>query len=207
MTRGLIFDFDGVLADSFQPLYSLIRAGFQSVGLSLTENQYRDLFCDNVHAGYKALITDPKKYEDFIAFRKNHFAKYYAKAKLFPAVPDFLSTIKDSYFLAVVSSGQSESITSLLKTSGLLTYFSMIEAAQESSKRLMIEKIINSSGLAPSQFALVSDTSGDLTLSKSLGLKTIGVTWGFHGPDILAAVAPDHLVGSFEALRLILLTQ
>lgn len=205
MTKGLIFDFDGVLADSFRPLYSLIRAGFQSVGLSLTENQYRDLFCDNVHAGYKALITDPKKYKDFIAFRKNHFAKYYAGVKLFPAVPNFLSTIKDSYFLAIASSDQFESITSLLNTSGLLTYFSMIEATQESSKRLMIEKIINSSGLSASQFALVSDTSGDLTLSKSLGLKTIGVTWGFHGPDILAAVAPDHLVDSFEILRLVLI--
>ena len=58
----IIFDFDGVLADSFDSFFPLLRDAAKSVGFSLTKKQYRDFFLGNVHQGLRNFIKDNNKY-------------------------------------------------------------------------------------------------------------------------------------------------
>ncbi len=76
--KGLIiFDFDGVLADSFNTFYPLLRDAMKDAGLSLTPDQYRNLFMGNVHQGIKEFVGDDKKYRTAMEFRNSNYDKYY----------------------------------------------------------------------------------------------------------------------------------
>ena len=77
MFKVIVFDFDGVLADSFDYFYSLIRDGMKHVGFSFTKKQYRDLFIGNVHQGFRNFINNDQKYLAFSEFRKTNYDRNY----------------------------------------------------------------------------------------------------------------------------------
>ena len=60
--RLLIFDFDGVLADSFNCFYPMNKDAMASIGILLSEEEYRNLFLENIHQSFKDLISNNEKY-------------------------------------------------------------------------------------------------------------------------------------------------
>ncbi|MDP3792411.1 MAG: HAD family hydrolase [bacterium] len=207
MRKGIkliIFDFDGVLADSFDTFYPLIRDAMSHAGLSLTQNQYRDFFIGNVHQGFKDFINNKKKYLAFSEFRKTNYDKYYydgnGKVKLFPGAIEFLRKIGKGYILTVASSGKEDNIKNLLEKNGVKKLFSLILANTANSKEGMIQEILYKFKAIPEETIMVTDTVGDLKVAKKVGLKTAAATWGFHSAKKLKLEKPDYLANSFKML-------
>lgn len=204
----IIFDFDGVLADTFDTFYMLIRDGLKSVDISLTPNQYRNLFIGNVHQGFKDFIRNNKKYELFTKFRTSNYDKYYyskyRKVKLFPEAKTFLKKISKNYILTIASSGRKNNIKNLLEEKGLDNFFGLILANSSHSKEGMIKEILNKYQARPRQTFFITDTVGDIKVAKKVGLKTISVTWGFHNKKSIMTAKPDHIASDFKRLESIL---
>lgn len=200
----IIFDFDGVLADSFDTFYPLIRDAMKHIGLLLTPGQYRDFFIGNVHQGFKDFIKNENKYAAFLEFRSSNYDKYYYderhKAKLFPETLNFLRKIGKNYILTIASSGRTNNIIGLLKQSGIRNLFSLIIADSANSKAGIIKEILDKFDAKSKETIMVTDTAGDLTAAKKMGLKTAAVTWGFHSAKILKSKKPDYLANSFKML-------
>ena len=136
----LIFDFDGVIADSFNCFYPMIRDGMASVGISISKKEYKNLFLGNVHEGFKKFIkNDKKKYEMFSNYRKTHISDYY-KSSIFPDAINFLKTVKkNGYKTAICSSGQKEIVLKTLNINKIKNCFDMILATGEYTKENMIK--------------------------------------------------------------------
>lgn len=198
--KALIFDFDGVLADSFDAFYQLIRASFSSVDLELTEDQYRDFFLGNVHSAFRKMIPEDDHYQKFLEFRHQHFDQYYFTVKLFPEVPEFVKKIPGRHLLLIASSGKLEHIIRLLSAAGIRDNFRVISANEQPSKETTILEILDQLQVYPNEAAFISDTVGDLKLGQRLGLKAIAVGWGFHGSETLKSVKPDFLAVNFNEL-------
>lgn len=200
----IIFDFDGVLADSFDTFYPLIKDSMKHIGLSLTPNQYRGFFTGSVHQGFKDFINDNQKYLIFSEFRKvNYDRNYYNKeggVKLFSEAPAFLKKIGKKYILTIASSGKQENIKNLLKEKRVDNFFSMILADSNYSKNKMIKEILSTFQVQPSETIMITDTIGDILIAKKFGLQTIGVTWGFHSIKTLKFAKPDHIANNFKIL-------
>ncbi len=200
----IIFDFDGVLADSFDTFYPLIRDGMSHVGLSLSPSQYRDFFIGNVHQGFKDFIKNENKHASFLKFRSSNYDKYYYdkrhKAKFFPEVLNFLKKINKTNILTIASSGRQKNVISLLKKNHVRNLFPLVIANGSINKSGMIKKILNKFNKKAEESVMVTDTVGDLKVAKKMGLKTIAVTWGFHSAKILKSEKPDYLVNNFEML-------
>ena len=190
----LIFDFDGVLADSFDVFYHLLRDSMNEIGLPLTQDQYRSFFIGNVHQSVKDYINDERKYFLFMKFRNDNYDKYYFdknnKVTFFPGAAEFLKKIGNRHILTIASSGRQKNIMEL---------FSMILATSDTTKENMIGEILNKFD-PESSCAMITDTVGDVKIAKELGLKTIAVTWGFHSEQLLQEVRPDHMANNFEHL-------
>ena len=82
MSKVVIFDFDGVLADSFHVLYHLNAFALQRVGLSLTESGYRWMFTGNIHERLRLLIGDKSKWQKCREIKERYFDDYYSRVKL-----------------------------------------------------------------------------------------------------------------------------
>src|SRR3990167_5917197 len=200
----IIFDFDGVLADSFDYFYSLIRDGMKHIGLSFTKEQYRELFVGNVHQGFKDFINNDQKYLAFSEFRKANYGKYYYDegkgVKLFSEAPTFIKKIGKKYILTIASSGKQENIRNLLRKGGVENSFDLILADSSHSKERMIKEILNKYQAGPGQTLFITDTVGDIKVAKECGLKTIAATWGFHSKQALQKAHPDHIATDFNYL-------
>lgn len=208
-TRIIIFDFDGVLADSLNTFYPLIRDGMMKVGLSLTLKQYRNFFIGNVHQSFKDFINDKEKYASFIEFRKTNYNKYYYDknigVKLYPGVLDLIKKASEKYVLAVASSGKKENIDELLKKNGMKNRFGLILADSAYTKKDMIKKILDTFMAKPREAIMITDTVGDILTAKKMGLKTIAVTWGFHSKKLLNSTKPNDIVQSITKLKKLIL--
>ena len=198
--KALIFDFDGVLADSFDAFYQLIQASFSSVGLKLTENQYRDFLLGNVHSAFRKMILEDEYYQEFLEFRRQHFDQYYSTVKLFPEVSEFVKKVFGKCPLAIASSGKPEHIVRLLLAAGIRDNFKAISANEQLSKEAMILEMLDQLQVHPNEAAFISDTVGDLKLARRLDLQAIAVSWGFHGAETLKSVKPDFLAADFNKL-------
>lgn len=204
----IIFDFDGVLADSFETFYPLVKDGMEKIGLEITPEKYRSLFADNVHKGFKVLIKDVGKLNRFLSFRKINYNRYYydpeLRAKLFPEAAKSVKKISKKYRLAIASSGKKKNIKSLLKEGGIDKLFGLTLADSNHSKDKMIRKILAKFNAKPEHTLFITDTVGDIKIAKKMGLKTLAVTWGFHFPKILKKSRPDHMAYSFPQILKIL---
>lgn len=200
----LIFDFDGVLADSFDYFYSLISASMKHVGFSLTLNQYRNFFMGNVHQEFKDFINNDRKYAIFSEFRKNNYDRlYYDKnkgVKLFPEVSEFIKKIKNQHILTIASSGKQDNIVNLLEEKKVKQFFGLILANSAYTKEGMINEIVNKFQFKPADTLMITDTVGDIEVAKENGLKTIAVTWGFHSDVWLKKSKPDFIANNLDEL-------
>lgn len=203
----LIFDFDGVIADSFGCFYPMIRDGMASVGISISEEEYRNLFLQNVHRGFKDFINDDTKYRKFLDYRKKHYTDYY-KPDIFHGAAGFLKKIRENnYKTAICSSGQREVVLKTLNINKIKKCFDMILVTNEYTKENMIKEILGKFKVKPKETIMITDTIGDIKIAKKMGLKNIAVTWGFHSKKILKSAKPDFMADTFEELIPRLLSQ
>lgn len=198
----VIFDFDGVLADSFETFYPFMADMFGKINIPLSRKDYRELFNENVHLGFKKLIGNEDKYELFQKLRKANYDRYYKKnkPKLFSGVKGVLKQLDKNYILAIASSGKRSNIIGLLKKNNIQKHFSLVLATDEHSKENMIRIILEKYCADPKETIMITDTAGDIKIAKKLGLKTIAVGWGFHGPKILKGSKPFKFVGDIKKL-------
>ncbi len=204
MIKTIVFDFDGVLVDSFRTFYPLIRDSMNHAGFKLTQGQYRNFFVGNVHEGFKNYINDNKKHLSFSKFRKDNYDKYYygtTGVKFFSGTVEFLKKVSKNYSLTIASSGKQENVMNLLEKNGVKKLFSLILASSDFSKEDMLREVLNKFQVQPSEVVMITDTVGDVLVAKKVGLKTIAVTWGFHSLKVLEKSNPDFIVGNFKELQ------
>jgi|SRR3989344_3509812 len=200
----LIFDFDGVIADSFSCFYPMIRGGMNSVGISISENEYRNLFLGNVHQGFKNFINNDEKYKRFSEYRKEHYLDYYEPKIFKGAVNLFKRSGEKGYTMAIASSGRKDNVLKTLRVNNIGKFFNIVLATNEYSKDEMIKKILNKFKAGAKETIMITDTVGDIKVAKEMGLKTIAVTWGFHSAKMLKSAKPDYIANSFSGLTSII---
>ena len=195
----IILDFDGVLTDSFECCFSLIKASMKHIGLSLTRGQYRNFFIENVHQGFRDFINDEDKYSSFAKFRAENFDKYY-NPSLFPGVGEILKKLNKDYVLAIASSGKKSVIVNLLKRNKIFNLFDMVLVTAENTKENMLREILQKNKASPCQTLMITDTIGDLKIAKKNNLRTAALSWGFHSEKLLKQAKPDYLAKSLKML-------
>ena len=67
--KVIIFDFDGVIADTYEMTVSI----FQRLNDSITEKQFQDHFRGNVFDGSSALVLDKSMQLEFFRIQKEEF--------------------------------------------------------------------------------------------------------------------------------------
>jgi HAD superfamily hydrolase (TIGR01549 family) len=202
--KVIIFDFDGVLVDSFRPFYRLNRDAMAAVGISLTEHQYRDLYTGNVHRGFDSFIGDADKLTKFVDFKTKGGDAYRSAIDFFPGAIDFIRALDTNLRLGIVSAGKQEFIESILIREKIRDCFYYISGSQNHTKADAIREALAKARSQPKVAYMITDTSGDILAAKEVGLATIAVTWGFHSVNQLNLAGPDFVANNFSKLKKIL---
>ena len=209
--RLAVFDCDGTLVDSQHTIYAAVRAAFDAYGLAPPERSRARGVIGLPLAEAMAALVPPDTAIDpglLIARYKEAFAtvrtKLDVEEPLFPGALAALEILEADGFLLGVATGKGRrGLEATLIRHGLLDRFVTIQTGDTGPGKPhpdMLLRAMAETGVKPAACVMIGDTTFDVGMARAARVKALGVAWGYHGMDELAAAGPDAIVESFAAL-------
>ena len=215
----VVFDCDGTLVDSQHAIVATMSAAFEAaglpspaagdvrrvVGLSLESAVARLLEAVGAAAGARGLERRAQEVAElyrraFLALRSD--ADYHEP--LFPGAKDTLAGLQALEVLLGIATGKGRrGLLATLESHGLADYFVTLQTADSAPGKPhpgMLEQAMAETGSARHDTVLVGDTVFDIEMARSAGVTAIGVSWGYHEAEELAAAGAHRVIDSFSEL-------
>ena len=211
--RLVIFDVDGTLIDSQAHILAAMDAAFAAhdlpappradtlsiVGLSLPVVLAR--LAPDLPQHHATLVTAYK--EAFARLRLSPDGA--ALSPLFPgarAALDHLAA-QDHTLLAIATGKSRRGLDHIIELHGFGPLFQSMQVADDHPSKphpSMIYACLRDTGVDPRRAVILGDTTFDIEMGRAAGIRTIGVTWGYHPATALTRAGADALIDSFAAL-------
>ncbi|MEW6719260.1 MAG: HAD family phosphatase [Thermodesulfobacteriota bacterium] len=217
--EAVIFDFDGVIADTERLHFDLFGKALEPEGISFTWEEYvaHYMGCNDRDAFRKAFLRNGRELEDGRLSRMIH-----AKSRLFQdavrqgvsSYPGAIETIRSLNAsripLAICSGALRADIDPILSAFGIACCFTAVVSADSVRKGkpdpegyiLAFRELTRSRGskVASAGACLaVEDTPDGVTAARRAGLAVLAVANNYSAEALARA---DHVVGSLEELRI-----
>jgi len=197
----LLFDFDGVLVDSLDVYEKTVTDCLQEIGQPLTRGreEFLELFEGNFYESLVQKEVDLKKFTDASVHILAEID--YAEMRPFDSVRPVLRELAKNHPMVVISSNDTPTIQEALRLYDFNGIFQDILGSDFMlSKKDKILYVIKKYNVTLQDIYYIGDTTGDIKEGKQAGVKTIGVTWGWHSKEKMAAALPDYLFDKPEDL-------
>lgn len=196
----VLFDFDGVIADSY-------AVGLQAILISdpsMTEEAWMSMFNGNTNNWKKEVNKE-------IAERKEKlFFDIYTplminSAKPFPGIKKVIIELSRFYKLIIISSNITSPIKEFLEKFEMDKYFDEIMGNDVHNSKVEKNRMVfKKHKVDPSECIFITDTLGDINEANHAGIKSIGVAWGFQKKENLLKGNPLQIAEKPEELCLII---
>jgi phosphoglycolate phosphatase len=182
----IIFDFDGVLVDSFQFLKNTYKriGNVLHIKLGESDEYFRELFELDWMETYKKLnilAKDKINISEFIYHIESN--KHKKTLKPYDGIPELLKKLSQKYKLAIVSNSYKEGMITVLERYDVLKYFEIIFDANDGQIKPhpdLLLKCLNHFNIKSNEAFFIGDMDGDIVAGRAAGIKTIAVTYGYH---------------------------
>ena len=193
----IIFDFDGTIADTFEPLITIIQRLSQELGYKSVSPEDIDLF--------RSLTTREIIYQAGVSIWKLPFILRKIKKelnkdiKLVRPVQGMKEALLDlkgqGNELGIITSNSQENVELFLENNQLDTIFSFIcSGTTIFGKNKVINRVLTQKNINLSDVIYVGDETRDIEAAKKSNIQVIAVSWGFNSKEILSNQNPDYLI-------------
>ena len=209
--RLVVFDCDGTLVDSQHAIVACMTAAYAAeglpppdaaavrrvIGLPLLECMMR-LSPDHAAAGHARLTEAYKEAFFTLRQRPDHHEP------LFDGALDALDRLEVEGFLLGIATGKAmRGLLAVLERHNLAKRFVTLQTGDMGPGKpnpAMLERAIAETGVAAHEVAMVGDTSFDMLMARSAGVRGIGVSWGYHPPAELRSAGAHSIIEYFDEL-------
>jgi len=196
MEKIVMFDFDGVIADSLQQVRTFVNKHCEKVGLCWFTKRvnFTNLFDGNFYEQAVKFGFPESKIDGFISDYLHEFNSEIDTIKIFPEMKDAIAKIAETSQVYVITSSITSVVRGKIESEEILNVREVIGADLEKSKVKKIERV---KLLHPAaEYYYIGDTTGDISEAKKAKVKSIAVTWGYHTRKKLLRVKPDFIADS-----------
>ena len=196
MTKVIIFDFDGTLADTIDILLSITNRLSAEYGFkSATKEELAQLSNLNSWQILQYSGISLFKFPLLIRRLKAELHSEVRHIDLFPGIKEVLLELKKRGFqLGIITSNSRENVLGTLEKNGLQDTFTFIYSGSTFGKHKVINKWLRIENIHTEKVVYVGDEIRDIDAAKKTGIKVIAVGWGFNSPQALAAQNPNFLI-------------
>jgi beta-phosphoglucomutase len=192
----IVFDFDGVLADTERLHLTAFQRVFSRRGWKLDETAYFDRYLGYDDRGLVIAFNDDQALElaagdvDVLVGEKGEvFGGFMAAGDvLFPGARECVERLAPHFKLGIASGALRAEIVGILQAGGLSRFFPVIVSANDvSACKPSPEPYLTAAqqlGVIPSSCVAVEDSIPGLAAARTAGMRTIGIT----------TTSPGHLL-------------
>ncbi len=190
--HSVIFDFDGVIADSFDAAYLSAKAICKTL---VSEDHYRELFSRNIYESMDdpGAHTKDCNHELFYDFLPDHMTKL---AKPYDGIHDSMDLLSQNFNLHIVTSNATKVVTDFIQKYDFAGMFGEILGYEVSKSKVEKMKILRKLHGVQQNALFVTDTVGDIKEAAKIGHPSVAVTWGYCDEPVLLEAAPNYIARS-----------
>lgn len=210
--RLVVFDVDGTLVDSQGDIVSSMTAAFEAVALPVPE---RATMLSVVGLSLEVIMpmlapdAGAKNHAVLVQAYKDSYMSARAQAGAAVSSPlyegaraclDQLNAQAD-LLLGVATGKSKRGLDKLIEGHGFDGLFVTEQVADFHPSKphpSMLLAAMAEAGVDAHNAVMIGDTSFDMQMAQSAGMRSIGVTWGYHPPDRLTQAT--HLASSFAQI-------
>jgi len=210
LIRGIIFDFDGTLIDSYEAIAESLNHVRQSYGLDpVGLDEVKNL----VGHGLEQLIqtsVGPDRIEEGVQrFRQCYAGICEQKTRILPQVKDTLEELdRRGYQMAIATNKPSYFARDILRSLEMEHLFAEVLGPNDVERPKpdpeMLEIIMMRVGLSPEEVVYVGDMLLDIEVAQRAGVAVYAVPTGSATREALLAGRPDRLLHRFSDLLTVL---
>ena len=194
----ILFDFDGVIADSFDIAFEVNKIIDPKI---VSEKDYRKLFDGNIVEW--AIKSTPK--EELERLDREFWKRYIPqmkKVKIFTGMKKVIAELAKTYTLLIISSTIISPIRDFLKRNNIYSYFDNIVGSNfiDANKTERMKMVFKKYGVGLKDCLFITDTLGDIKEAGSLSVQSVGVNWGFQEKENLLKGKPFSIAEKPEEL-------
>jgi phosphoglycolate phosphatase len=199
----ILFDFDGVLADTLDDLLKFSQEICDDLGIQhqvVKEDISTLQAMSFANLGRQVKVPEPMV-EEFVRLSLEKVANKKKPPRIFSGLADVVKDLSAKHVLGIVTTNSSANVKAFLIEHGLEDCFRAIYALDMPGSKT--EKIL----LAQNQFAangeaifMIGDSASDIRSAIEASAKSIGVSWGHQSVEMLMQAKADFIVYSPKEL-------
>lgn len=207
LTRAVIFDLDGTVADTLEDLKNSVN---YAVGLLGVAPYDRDTVRSFIGSGAANLIrralpagTDEETAQSILReFRAHYMAHVMDATCPYPGVTEMLEELKSRGFKLAITSNKPDAGTKAIAEALFPGVFDYVAGEKPDVPRKPAPDMVRLAleALGEDSAVYVGDSDIDVHTAKNAGLECICVTWGFRSVEELKAAGGEIFVSSGEEL-------
>jgi phosphoglycolate phosphatase len=211
--RAVLFDLDGTLADSLADLANATNWALARLGCPThPAASYRYFVGDGARKlCARALPADKQNLVDetLRLMRERYDAHCFDVTKLYPGIPELISTLAERRHRLAVLSNKPDVFTKRM----IAQYFqpSPFAVVRGQLPKVPLKpdptaalQIAQELGVPPAQWLYLGDTNTDMRTAHAAGMHPVGVLWGFRDREELAESGAEHIVTKPEEVLALL---
>jgi phosphoglycolate phosphatase len=199
----VLFDFDGVLADTLPDMLRFAQEVCNELGVrhTVVQTDLSELEVMSFATFGRACEIPEDLVGEFVRKCTMKFAEKKSPPAIFDGMGAVVRKLAQRHLLAVVTGNTEGNVRAFLKEHGLEDCVCAVYGVDMPGSK--VEKIM----MAKNQFAaegevvfMVGDSLSDLRDAREAGVKSIAVSWGHQSVGKLVGAVPDHIVHKPEEL-------
>jgi phosphoglycolate phosphatase len=123
---------------------------------------------------------------------------------LYEGIRETILKLNDMGILLGVATGKStRGLKNTLLNHGLHDHFVTLNTADDGPGKphpSMINVALSESGVSKDNAIMIGDTTYDMIMAENAGVKSVGVTWGYHPEDELKSSGANHIIHHISEL-------
>ena len=195
----VLFDYDGVLADTLDDLLKFGQAACNQLGVkhTVTKSDLTNLEVMSFASYGKACEVPEKLIDQFVGICLNLFAEQKTPSGIFPGVGKVVRQLANQHFIDIVTTNSSQNVNAFLVKHGLAQLIHAvygIDSPGSKTQKILLAQTRLPKGRTPEPAFMVGDSLSDIRAAKAARVASIAVTWGHQSVETLMSGQPDYLI-------------
>ena len=199
----ILFDFDGVLADTLEDMLSFAREACIQLGLprNPTPADLGALETMSFAEYGRQLKLPPQYIDEFVSRCLQMFNQRLHPPEIFEGMKQVVVEAAKGNTLAIITGNTTPTVETFLIENGLQEHIRLVIGVEQKGTRPeKIRRALRELAQHGVTTYLVGDAVSDIRAARQASIKSIAVGWGHQSPSRLMEAKPDYLIKSPQEL-------